>query len=173
MRSQPSRLPYAKDCRWISTTTLSKESEFVFFDQIVLLDGRTPQLLLSVFVDPSRKGHLEELTGAALQVDFDSGMMMDSLSKGKPIGFLSESWSHCSSVKLKLQIEQHGLVSIPEFAIVDPSGERKSESIMLPAFKSGPETHLSFLFGYCNDRLSAPRLGETNVCVWPEDTDKR
>ncbi|MFT4639453.1 MAG: hypothetical protein ACI8T1_002778 [Verrucomicrobiales bacterium] len=168
----------------VETIETADATEIVFFDQKIDFVPPGAQLLLGVFVDPSGEGHLEELEGVSVQIDSNSGIVLDTLRKGQPAGKLDTGLSGRTNVRLSIHIEKHGRVFLPHLSISDVSGaiggvnldwpwpKRDLEKLILPAFYAPSEIQLSAFCGYYSEDLYHPEFGDQQVCVWPDDVMK-
>lgn len=171
--------------RKVETATASPQTEVLFFDQRLAFIPKGTQLLLGVFIDPSGEGHLDALEGVSVQLDTDSGTVLDTLQKGQPAGKLDSALSERTDVRLSIHIEQHGRVFLPHLTVSDGLGfiggvdldvpwpDREDETLILPAFYTEPDVQLSAFCGYYSENLFRPEFGDTQMCVWPDDVLKR
>ena len=166
----------------VETVRCSAQTEIVFFDQKIDFVPAGAQLLLGVFLDPSGEGHLEELEGVSVQIDTDSGVVLDTLRKGQPSGKLDSPLSERTEVKVSIHIERHGEVLLPHLSTVDTEGslggmdmdrpwpKEGEDRMVLPAFQVPEDIQLSAFCGYYSESLYHPEFGDTQMCVWPDDT---
>lgn len=173
-------LPSSQSLQKVETVTLSDQTEFVFFDQLIDFVAPRTQILLSLFVDPNGDGHLQKLRGVAIQVDSDTGMVLDTLRKGQPVGQLDGPLAGHSRVKLCIHMQQHGGVSIPHLAISNDSGSlgqcqldlptfRDNETMILPAFYARGGERVSAFIGYYTEDILEPVFTDHSICLWPDD----
>lgn len=160
----------------VDTTALT---EILFFDQEIDFVPKDAQLLIGVFLDPSGEGHLEELEGVSVQIDANSGMVLDTLCKGRPSGKLDSPLSELTDVRLSIHIERHGSVFLPRLATSrmatgldsdHPLPESSESCLALPAFHAPSEIQLSAFCGYYSENSHHPVFGKTQMCRWPDDT---
>ena len=166
----------------VETVQSSEQTEIVFFDQKIDFVPSGAQLLVGVFLDASGEGHLEELEGVSVQIDADSGMVLDTLRKGQPAGKLDFPLSERTDVRLSIHIERHGKVFLPHLSTSDTQGDLGGLSmdrpwhsdgedrLMLPAFNAPASIQLSAFCGYYSENLYHPEFGDTQMCLWPDDT---
>ena len=166
----------------VETVHSSEQTEIVFFDQKIDFVPWGAQILLGVFLDPSGEGHLEELEGVSVQIDADSGLVLDTLCKGQPSGKLDSPLSERTDVRLSIHIERHGDVFLPHLSTSDTEGDLGGlnmdrpwhsdgeDRLMLPAFNAHPDVQLSAFCGYYSENLYHPEFGDTEMCLWPDDT---
>lgn len=165
----------------VETITCGLETEIVFLDQMIDFVPAGTQLLLGVFVDPSGEGHLEELNGVSIQIDANSGIVLNTLCKGQPAGKLSRILRERTDVRLSLHIEKHDRVFIPHLTVVDTEGPvggvdldqpwpiREDDKLFLPAFFGPFEGQLSAFVGFYSENDYHPEFGSQQMCVWPDD----
>ena len=166
----------------VETVQSSELTEIMFFDQKIDFVSKAAQLLVGVFLDPSGDGHLEELEGVSIQIDTDSGMVLDTLCKGQPAGKLDFPLSERTDVRLSIHIERHGNVFLPHLSTSDTKGDLGGlnmdrpwhsdgeDRLMLPAFNAPVGIQLSAFCGYYSENLYHPEFGDTQMCLWPDDT---
>ena len=165
----------------VETIQTADATEIVFFDQTIDFVPIGAQLLLGVFLDPSGEGHLEELEGVSIQIDTNSGVVLDTLRKGQPAGKLDTGLSGRTDVRLSIHIEKHGRVFLPHLSMSDTSGpiggvdldkpwpRRDEEKLILPAFYADSDVQLSAFSGYYSENLYHPEFGSPQMCAWPDD----
>jgi hypothetical protein len=166
----------------VETVHTGEQTEIVFFDQKIEFVPGGAQLLLGVFLDPSGEGHLEELEGISVQIDADSGLVLDTLRKGQPAGKLDFPLSERTDVRLSIHIERHGGAFVPHLSTSDTQGDLGGlnmdrtwhsdgeDRLMLPAFNAPANIQLSAFRGYYSENLYHPEFGDTQMCLWPDDT---
>ena len=165
----------------VQTIRCSDHTEIVFFDQKIEFVPRGAQLLIGIFLDPSGEGHLEELEGVSVQIDANSGVVLNTLCKGQPAGKLDFPLSERTDVRLSVHIERHGSVLLPHLSTWDEYGSLggmdmdrpwrhdRGEHLVLPAFKAAVDVQLSAFCGYYSETVYHPEFGDTQMCLWPDD----
>jgi hypothetical protein len=165
----------------VETVPYTEQTEIVFFDQSIDFIPRGAQVLVGVFADPSGEGHLEELKGVSIQIDADSGILLNSLCKGQPTGSLAHALRERTDVQLSLHIEKHDHVFLPHLTVTDTEGaiegtdldcpwrSMAKDALFLPAFSGPPASMLSAFVGFYSENGYRPEFGSHNMCVWPED----
>lgn len=163
----------------VETVASTKVTEILFFDQEIDFVPKNAQLLIGVFLDPSGEGHLEELEGVSVQIDANSGMVLDTLCKGRPSGKLDSPLSELTNVRVSIHIERHGSVFLPHLAtsqmakgldVNQAKSDVSGSSLALPAFHAPSEIQLSAFCGYYSESLHHPVFGKAQMCRWPDDT---
>ncbi len=173
-------LSFSQSLQKVDTVTLSGQTELIFYDQEINYVAPNTQILLSLFVDPSGLGKLTSLRGVAIQIDSDTGVVLDTLRKGQPIGKLDRPLEGHSQVKLSMHLQQHSSVSIPHLAVSNASGSlghceldmptfRDNETMILPAFYAHAEEKVSAFIGYYTEDLLEPEFTDHSICLWPDD----
>ena len=178
--SQSTNLPPSQSLQKAATIKLSGQTELIFFDQWIDFVAPKTQILLSLFIDPSGDGKLQCLRGVAIQIDSDTGMVLDALHKGQPIGRLDASLAGYSRVKLCIHMQQHGGASIPHLAVSDERGAlgqcqldlptlRDDQTIVLPAFYARAGEQISAFIGFYTEDILEPVFADHSICLWPDD----
>lgn len=171
--------------RKVETVQCSARTEIIFFDQKIDFVPQGAQLLFGVFIDPSGEGHLEELAGVSIQIDANTGMVLNTLCKGQLAGRLDSGLREQTDMRLSIHIEQHDRVFIPHLTVADngralggidldqPWPGRDDEKLMLPAFFAPSSVQLSAFVGFYSENLYRPEFGNQQMCVWPDDVMMR
>lgn len=165
----------------VETIQCGKETEIIFLDQLIEFVPVGAQLLIGLFVDPSGDGHLEELHGVSIQIDANSGTVLDTLRKGQPAGRLDTRLCQRTDVQLSLHVEKHDRIFMPHLTVHDTDGpiggvdldqpwpRRSQEKLVLPAFAAPSEVQLSAFVGFYSENMYQPEFGPQQMCVWPDD----